>query len=141
MKKRLIISLTIILFLVVITGCGKKEENKVTEPPKEIIENKSTDDNIIDLYSDDSKIVFEKDNSKLVFYYSGNKITAYHVYFDYETEKKANIAYKVLQGNEKIAKSYTKGKYLIIEYNKSEYEKLTVDSVRKTYSSLKEITK
>lgn len=146
MKKKVLLILIIFLMTFTLLGCGKesnKKEEKITrdEIEKLINDSDTSSDSEINLYSDDTKIVFENGNSKLVFYYSGNEITAYHSYIDYGDSVTAKYALKVLENGDNIDKIYTKGKYLVIEYDKSQYETLTLDEVKLTYSYLEELKK
>ena len=141
MKKKVFLLLVILLCVVCLTGCGKSKEETVDEKaPIETKGSESTEPDI-ELYSDDSKIVFESGNSKLVYYYSGDTITGYTAYVDYNDSATAKYAYNLVEKDESIAKYYTKGKYLVVEYAKSEYENLTTSEVRALYSYLDEIKK
>ena len=77
----------------------------------------------------------------MVYYYSGEKITKYEVYLDYNDAATAKFALSVLDDEEGIKKKYTKGKYLVIEYDESEYDTLTLTEVKTMYSYLEEIKK
>lgn len=143
MKKYFFSLLAIVLFLS-ITGCGNNSDNSFNEESKNdetsstVTSDNSTSSDL-KLYSDSTKIVFESENIRYVFYYSGEKITGYLTYINYETAELANYALQILERNETIKKAYTQGKYLIVEYNESEYEDLTVTSLRAAYSMMKEV--
>ena len=156
MKKYLGGIFAIIICLLVVTGCGKsKVEKNFTEIYNNLereseesfneTENDSTgttETDDIKLYSDNSKIVFKTEQGMMVYYYSGEKITKYEVYLDYNDAATAKFALSVLDDEEDgIKKKYTKGKYLVIEYDESEYDTLTLTEVKTMYSYLEEIKK
>ena len=148
MKKRLITLITIILCLFLVTGCGLQndaEENIETtnNNTAEAAEtNTSTESEKIELYSDNTKIVFKNASGSLVFYYSGEKITKYEAYLDYQTPALAQYALSLIEkDNSTIKKASANGRYVVIEYNESEYENLTVSEVRALYSYLEESQK
>ena len=155
MKKYLGGIFAIIICLLVVTGCGKsKVEKNFTEIYNNLereseesfneTENDSTgttETDDIKLYSDNSKIVFKTEQGMMVYYYSGEKITKYEVYLDYNDAATAKFALSVLDDEEGIKKKYTKGKYLVIEYDESEYDTLTLTEVKTMYSYLEEIKK
>ena len=88
-------------------------------------------------------VVFYIVNTTHVFYYEEDEIIAYHTYVDYETNELAEYAYKALEpDNVKDAlKFYVKDKYLVFEWNYTEYEGLTVSNLHKTYQYMQEIKK
>ena len=138
MKKKILLCLLLVLCLFTVVGCKKtKEPTKKTSQHSEELNKKGE----IDIYSDDEKIVFESGKSLLVFYYKGDKITAYHTYIDYETEETAKIALEATKKTELVKDVYTKGKYLVIEYNDDHYSKFTVKDIKEAYSYLNERTK
>lgn len=149
MKKRYLFIFIIFTLFIFSTGCSIKNKetdntnNSNTTSKEEEKSDNSTSDDDLQMYSDNTKIVFENTNSKFVFYYSGEKITAYHVYVNYESEALAKVALDELKkdNTDNVDKVYTKGKYLVIEYAKSEYEDLTVSAVRIAYSAMKELKK
>ena len=78
----------------------------------------------------------------LVFYYSGNDITKYEAYINYGDSQTAKFALSLLdEAEENIINKYTKGKYLVVEYAESEFDGLTLDDIKTTYSYLKEVSK
>lgn len=165
MKKYLGRIFAIIICLLVVTGCGKSKveknfteiynnlekeseesfnetENESTETTSQSTGVTSTKTDDIKLYSDNSKIVFKTGQGMMVYYYSGEKITKYEAYLDYNDESTAKFALSLLDDEEEgIKKKYTKGKYLVIEYDESEYDTLTLSEVKTMYSYLEEIKK
>ena len=144
--KKFLLCLMAIILLFSLTGCGSDENdnndnNDVDDT--EVVNNNPNPYDEIEVYSDNTKIVFETNDGKLVFYYSGNEITAYHAYLNYQNNANANYANAVLKmdENDDIDKTYVKGKYVVVEYNKSTFENLTLDDVKTTYSYLKELKK
>ena len=150
MKKYLLILIAFCL-TISLTACGKddgeesptgKEQSSEAANGNEE-ENSSIEDvaEKIELYSDDTKMVFKNGTSQLVYFYSGDEITAYHAYIDYENAATANYALSLIEKDETIAKAYTKGRYLIVEYAKSEYEDLKASEVKALYSYMEQIQK
>ena len=162
MKKKILLTLFVIVMCFGLVGCGQKEEDKnvnndvkqdevktnnnsdnsntQSEIPNNTTQNEAPD---IELYSDDTKIVFKNDQGMAVYYYKGKEITGSHLYIDYGTEEAAKIALSVLntEENETIESAHTEGKYLVIVYKKSTYDTLNVDTLRLVYSYLEEIKK
>ena len=148
MKKRLINFITITLCILLITGCGLQNdaeediETTNNNTAEEAETNTSTESEKIELYSDNTKIVFKNASGSLVFYYSGEKITKYEAYLDYQTPALAQYALSVIEkDNSTIKNAYVKGRYVVVEYNESEYENMTVSEVRTLYSYLEESQK
>ena len=143
MKKIILCSLLFLMMLFA-TGCGNDtttgEDETNNGGSSSEVESKSDDDKI-ELYSDNTKMVFQNGTSSLVYYYEGDKITGYHAYIDYENAATANYVLSMLDKNESIAKAYTKGRYVVIEYAESEYENTTTDEIRLLYSYLEEVQK
>ncbi len=155
MRKRLFfLGLISIVLCIVLTGCGVENKPATGEEQADEMEQKvynavtpTTDEakeviQEMDLYSDNTKMVFISGQTRLVFYYSGEEITGYVTYIDYGNEATAENALTLVdEEDESIEKAYTKGKYLVMEYDKSEYENLSVSDVKNAYSYLKEATK
>ena len=149
--KKLLLTLFAVSLTFALTACGNKDTEEEKNPNKEnnTSEVETNDNNessanepsgeTIQLYSDDTKMVFKRDKTQLVFYYSGDEITAYHAYADYETAAAANFALSLIEKDDTIDKVYTKGRYLVIEYAKSEYENLKTSEVRALYSYMEQI--
>ena len=145
MKKYLLILFAFCL-TISLTACGNENNEESNEKNKE---NTSETDNTekeaekeldkIELYSDNTKMVFKSANSQLIYYYSGDKITAYHAYIDYENAATANYALSLLEGDESTDKAYTKGRYLVVEYAKNQYEDLKASEVKALYSYMEQI--
>ena len=147
MKKHLMILFMITICLALVTGCGSKDTNTNSSDASDSTvdgtteTSNSSDEDTIELYSDNTKIVFKNGEGSLVFYYSGDTITKYEAYLNYGNAATAKYALASIEKDETIKKAYTKGKYLVIEYNESEYENLTVTEVRAVYSYLEEVKK
>ena len=147
MKKKILLSLLVVLSLFLVVGCGsKKTESKDSTSNKgnDVVDNnKENEADDIKLYSDDTKIVFDSGEGKIVFYYEGDKITAHHVYINYGSASLAQTAYASvkLEEEEGIKKAYVKGSYLVVEYEDSEFENLTLDDVKTAYSYLEQVQK
>lgn len=148
--KKFLLTLFVVFLALSLTACGSKtegEENNEEEKEKtsevenkeEANEEEKEEADEYELYSDDTKMVFKRANAQLVFYYSGDKITAYHEYIDYGNAATANTVLSFLEKDETIEKAYVQGKYLVIEYAKSEYENLTVKEVRDLYAALEAV--
>ena len=148
--KKILLTLLALFLSFSLTACGsdeEKEENKGGEKTSEVETDEGENNNSVEdvaekikLYSDDTKMVFKNGNTQLVYYYSGDKITAYHAYIDYETAALANLALSTIEENDTaIAKAYTNGRYLVVEYAESEYENTTVKEIRALYSYLEQI--
>ena len=96
----------------------------------------------IELYSDDTKVVFLFNKIRYVFYYSGDEITAYHTYVDYGDNATAKMAYSVIdREDETIKNCYVDGRYVVFEWEESEYEGLTYSNLRTVYSYMEELKK
>ena len=154
MKKKILLSIIAFLMLFMVYGCGNDngEENNNENGNNSEVENNNgngTSDNgsstsvsdEIKLYSDSNKMVFQVGTSQLVYYYSGDKITAYHAYVDYGDAVTANYALSVAKAEEdsNIKKAYTKGRYLVIEYNENEYENTTASEIKTAYAYFEQI--
>ena len=143
MKKKFLFFLLIISFVITLSGCSKSEEEVLEDLNNEIdkIEEKSNSEDDIELYSDDTKIVFATENGMIVFYYEDDRITAYHAYLNYNDSTTAKYALDILKmsNDETIENAYVKGKYVVLEYKESEYENMSLEDVKLTYSYLKEI--
>ena len=145
--KKFLLCLMAIVLLFTVTGCGSDNNNDIDNNDQSNVEETSNQNennyDEIELYSDDTKLVFASGSGKVVFYYSGDKITAYHAYFDYQTNANANFALRALkyEDNESIDKAYVKGKYVVVEYAASEYENMSLEDVKLTYSYLEELKK
>lgn len=150
MKKKILLSIIAFLMLFMVYGCGNDngEENNNDNDNNSEVENGNNDNGSststgdeIKLYSDSTKMVFQVGTSQLVYYYSGDKITAYHAYVDYGDAVTANYALSVAKAEEdsNIKKAYTKGRYLVIEYNENEYENTTASEIKTAYSYFEQI--
>ena len=109
-------------------------QNTITDQIKDISDN-------LELYSDDTRIVFKNGQSTLVFGYKGNEITSYTLYIDYDNALTAKYVLSTLlaERDDSIKNAYDSGKYLVIEYNKSEFENTTLEEIKQTYSLLEQI--
>lgn len=93
------------------------------------------------LVSDDTKLVFRMGATQIVaYYYEGETITKKESYIDYKSEanaKKAAAEYndgtRNLSDVGDIKFASSQGKYVVMTYNESEYEGLTVTKVRNMY--------
>jgi len=147
MKRKVILTMLVLVLFFAITGCGKNKgladaaDKNSVEQADTSGDNSSYDD--IELYSDSTKYVFELSNTKYVFYYSGDTITAYHTYVDYNDAATAKTAYQLLKLEDypEVNKYYVKGKYIVFEWNKSQYEDMTVSELKTAYSYMKELKK
>lgn len=145
--KRIVLFVCILFSVFLVTGCGKDEV--VNNNNSNNIENNSSGETYenIELYSDETKIVFRYETTTYVFYYSGEEITGYHTYIDYGDAATAGSAYQVFNTEKKngqmetVDKVYTKGKYVVFEFNKSEYEGMEVKDLRTAYSYMEEVKK
>lgn len=149
--KKYLLTLMAFALMFTLTACGNGESSKNNENNNNVEEkngegetnkaSSTTDD--FEFYSDNTKLVFQSGNSKLIYYYTGDTVTAYHAYIDYENAATANYALTLLQKDkdETIDKMYTKGRYVVVEYNKSEYEDMSVNDIRTAYSYLTELKK
>ena len=138
MKKKIFICMLIVICLFGVVGCGKKDSDKNNSTATEKLNKEGN----IELYSDSKKIVFENGSSKMVFYYDGEKITAHFDYVDYGKEEMAKQALKIYKKDNALVKNVSvKGKYLIIEYQDSEYSSMKTSDIKKAYSYLKEVKK
>ena len=154
MNRKVVSYFLIVFMCLLLIGCGKKPDtikpDTIKEDDNQKVNNDkksnvSSNDIVIEddlqLYSDDTKLVFQESNITYVFYYSGDKITNMVTYINYENEVTANYARELLNGESSIKKAYVEDKYLVVEYNESEYKDLTVNGVKAAYSLVKEVTK
>ncbi len=146
MKKRIFVLFIAIVCLFIVVGCGKDNnpETNNNDDNNSEVDNNTTNNQADDdfkLYTDNNKLVYENSNTKYIFYFSGEEITAYHTYVDYGDAVTANYAYQVFKndGVDTADKFYVKGKYVVFEWNKSEYEDLTASQVKLAYSYMKQI--
>ena len=149
--KTLLLGVVAIIMCLSLTGCGSTTENltkqvenatnEITNTIEDNDENNASDGDSLKLYSDDSKIVFDGDQGRLVFGYEGDKITSYKLYVEYENATLANIAVNVLKetSGSEVKDVKTEGRYVIVEYNESEFKDLTVESVKQAYANLQEV--
>lgn len=139
MKKKLLI---IFISLLLLVGCNKEKEGKININLGEE-EKPSVTEKDIELYSDNTKLVYVSEKAKLVYYYSGETITGYYIYIDYGDGETAQLALTAFNTNKStdVKRAYTRGKYLVIEYNESEYKDLSVSKVKKDNSYLEEAKK
>lgn len=141
MKKKIFL---ILLSLILITGCENKENN-TNEIEPIIINNDDllNENKEIELYSDNTRYVFELANTKYVFYYSGDTVTSYYTYIDYNDNSTALYTYKLLNQEDypEAKKIYVEGKYIVFEWNESEYESLSASNLRNIFSNMKELKK
>lgn len=147
-----------------LTGCGKKDdiysdadkiikqvekdyqksiENNQSKKENKTNETKNEDDDI-KLVSDDTKIVFNvQDVYYLIYYHNGNEITGLEHIYDYQDEETAKYVGAAIKTGyleqEDVEKAEIKGTKLRIVYKKSAYEGETLESIKQTYSYLKEI--
>lgn len=136
--------ISIIILLLLLTGCGTKNNNSMNEKNNNQVNDNSNED--IKLYSDDSKIVFKQsNNSYLVFYYEEDKITGYELYLNYEDSSTASVAYNVLKDNHSaynnVKNIYQNGKYVVIEFNEEEYNAYSLEDVKRVYEKLEQVQK
>lgn len=159
MKKTILLILAIItcIFLV---GCGEKNQEIVDNGETEVISNEETNKTLtpeetekireeelentkktvesMELYSDDSKYVFKTDdNTTGIFYHNGNEITGYEIRVTYDSHELAEIAkaeYLKESEDEDIKSINVSGNELIVQYGPKEYEDLTLDAIKMTYS-------
>lgn len=171
MKTKLfLIGLISIVLCLCLTGCGT-QENVVTQKDVEqqvnnlidmllsddetennttaavSTENNSTEtvskSNPLKLYSDDTKIVFLEDDTYMVFTYSGNEITGYTAYVLFDSAAEAQIALAEYNEDpdEDVKSIQANGSTVVLEYDESVYEGLTVDMIKLAYSYLEEVKK
>ena len=141
--------IAIMALALLLTGCGDNNANENIQEnnnSNNVVENKTTTEDKIELYSDDHKIVFKQvAGSYLVFYYEGNQITGYELYLNYEDSTTASVAYSVLKQDHSAysnVKNVTqKGQYVIIEYDEAEYSAYSLEDVKRTYAALEQIQK
>ncbi len=100
------------------------------------------------LVSDNNKLVFKLGATQImVYYYDGEIITKMESYIDYKTEDSAKTAAtqyndgtKDLNSIGNIESASSQGKYVVMTYNKSEYETLTFTTLKMLYGKY-EVTK
>ncbi len=151
MKKNIIVGILLLVAFFGLVGCKKKEEDKQEDRAKtEVNDQEEQGENIdngeinqpeddYELYTDDKKMVFKDGKKYSVYYYSGTKITAYHQYIDYDTKEKADEVLITYEKPANVDKVYVDGKYLVLEYKKSEYENLTIYKLRTLYGDLEQL--
>ena len=147
MKKKILLGFLAMTFCFTLTGCGDSNKEEVIDDTssniEETIENtkESGVEEELKLYSDDTKYVFQYGNITHVFYYSGDTITAYHSYIDYGDANTATLTNNLLSVEDlvDVDKHYVKGKYIVFEHNKNQYEDMTVSELKTAYSYMKEI--
>ena len=133
--KKIFLLLILMIFCFITVGC-KKEQNTL---PKDV----TPIDGELEAFSDDTKIVFKDNNSTHIFYYDKDIITSHITYIDYATNAIAQAAYEAtkLNSNSMVKRAYVNGKYLVFEWKESEYNNMTVEKIRLSYSNMKELIK
>ena len=139
MKKIFLILLSF-LMLISLNGCNSDNNEKDNVSDKQ-----ETKDDTIELFSDDTKIVFNfYDTYKLVFYHENNKITKGEMVYELDSVEAATASALVLEKNKEtsnVDKVTQNGKYIFCTLNPKEYEGLTLEDIKQTYSTLEEIKK
>ena len=150
MRKKILIWFLLLTFFACSVGCDNKEGKEIKTPDKkhEEKQEKEEEQNLIpeednpeveyELYTDDKKMVFKDGNNYSVYYYTGTQVTGYHYYIDYKTEASASEALTNYEKPKNVDKITANGRFLILEYNKSEYKDLTVYKLRNVYGDLEQ---
>ena len=120
-------------------GCNKQEEEKIADNKFEETEE------LIQLSSNDKRLVFQDGENYKVFNYEEDKITGYKNYMNYKTIESARNTVDIIKVNysndEDIKEVTREAQFIVITYN-DDYIKnnfTTIDELRKSLSSLKEI--
>ncbi len=156
-RNLLIIALAFaLLFSFAACSCGKNNSSSDTKGVTEkgtidstddvISQQESLEDGEVKLVKDKDKLCYVSDTATMVYYYEGNEITGYEMYVDYGSEEAAGYAVQGLEesneaGDESLGiESITQdGTYVIIKYDKSQYEGLTVKDVKEQYEDFKNL--
>lgn len=151
MKKSYLVILFIALMSFVFVGCGNEKEinlnNNTINNNKIDVEDNDNDDDTntnIKLYSDNTKIVYDFSGVySMVFYHDGTNITGQEYYFNYNTKTMAAAAVASIKSTyedgDNIESVKQDGKYVIVRFTAAEYQDLTLEEVKTTYTYLKEI--
>lgn len=150
MKKILTMIMVLGCVMMLITGCGNNSDtpNDESNGNNQQEQQGGNQQQGTDLkwYSDDTRIVYKYFNEYLmVFYYSGNTITGLEYVYDYEHSDIADSVFEEFKAEEEkeydVASVVKDGQYIIVKYTEDHYNELTVESIKKLYSSFEEIKK
>ena len=151
----LLILALIIVLCIVLTGCGKKEEentnNVVEDNEREVLEDESDlAYEEMDLSSDDSKYVLNYgEEYKVTFYHDSKKITGAEVCIKYtfsDDETKDEVierAKKEMKEDEEYGKYIEsfeiKGEYVIAKLKSEAYAETTLEDLKTTYEMMEKL--
>lgn len=150
MKKKLLVSIFIVVLCFALTGCGNSVSDIIDDVTGDITNDiiDTGDDNNatngINLYSDNNKIVYNYyDAYFMVFYHDGTNITGEELYYNYQDVTTASYALASIKADmddeEGIESVKQSGTYVIVKYDSSMYEGFTVETVRAAYAALDEV--
>ncbi len=116
------------------------EDTELTTEPEEDSEESTI--KALGLYSNDTQIVFKEDDTYMVFTHNGDEITGYYAYVICENAELAQAAIDEFNQDrdDDVKDVYLDGNKVVIEYEESVYEGLTVETVKLAYSFLQEVT-
>ena len=144
MNRKVLIGMLVIVAVLVLTGCGKKKEEE-KKPETNVEEKTNVEETPVEdaappvpeedyeLYTDDKKMVFRDGDNYSLYFYNGTKVTGHQYYIDYGTSEKATEALENYEKPKNVNKITTNGRFLVLEYAKSEYSNLTIYKLRNQY--------
>ncbi len=100
-----------------------------------------TDETKIVMTMDDEMASFEDSEyepgiTHVVYLHDGNKITGVKVYYEYETDEEAGVAYDNLAMDYFVSKRRN-GRYIVLQARGDEYEGLTVEQIERQFENMK----
>lgn len=75
----------------------------------------------------------------MVYYHDGKNITNVKAFYEYPNEEMAKIAFSKLEPGEYANNKKLSGRFVIFQIDKSQYEEMTVESLKENIELLKEI--
>lgn len=81
--------------------------------------------------------IYEPNITHIVYYYSGNNVTNVKAFYEYATEREAEISFEHLGLGTFADSKNLNGRFIVFQVKKSMYENLTVDTLKTDAEKLK----
>lgn len=84
---------------------------------------------------------YEPDVTHLVYFYSGDTVTGMQIYFEYDSEEEARLAYGNINMKDKdfATTKRLNGRYVVFDAVRVRYEGLTVEQVQKNIENMRAV--